>query len=227
MKITAISVAFCLTTLAHAGYETWISADGRKASMDLVSVTDADGEKVGNFRMKNRRTVSLKASELSSEDAKRLAEWVDPNTPQESAPASVFDEVLDGDLVRLDGKKLKKCDDATHPAKYYVFYYTASWCGPCHAFTPSLVKWYNDNKNENVEIVLITSDRNEKAMEGYAAEMKMPWPQLKLSKAKIFKDKFNHGVSGIPSVMVCDIDGKLLGNYRSKLDDLTELVKED
>ena len=227
MKITAISVAFCLTTLAHAGYETWISADGRKASMDLVSVTDADGEKVGNFRMKNRRTVSLKASELSSEDAKRLAEWVDPNTPQESAPASVFDEVLDGDLVRLDGKKLKKCDDATHPAKYYVFYYTASWCPPCRAFTPSLVKWYNDNKNENVEIVLITSDRNEKAMEGYAAEMKMPWPQLKLSKAKIFKDKFNHGVSGIPSVMVCDIDGKLLGNYRSKLDDLTELVKED
>lgn len=227
MKITAISVAFCLTTLAHAGYETWISADGRKASMDLVSVTDADGEKVGNFRMKNRRTVSLKASELSSEDAKRLAEWVDPNTPQESAPASVFDEVLDGDLVRLDGKKLKKCDDATHPAKYYVFYYTASWCGPCHAFTPSLVKWYNDNKNENVEIVLITSDRNEKAMEGYAAEMKMPWPQLKLSKAKIFKDKFNHGVSGIPSVMVCDIDGKLLGNYRSNLDGLTELVKED
>lgn len=227
MKITAISVAFCLTTLAHAGYETWISADGRKASMDLVSVTDTDGEKVGNFRMKNRRTVSLKASELSSEDAKRLAEWVDPNTPQESAPASVFDEVLDGDLVRLDGKKLKKCDDATHPAKYYVFYYTASWCPPCRAFTPSLVKWYNDNKNENVEIVLITSDRNEKAMEGYAAEKKMPWPQLKLSKAKIFKDKFNHGVSGIPSVMVCDIDGKLLGNYRSKLDDLTELVKED
>ena len=227
MKITAISVAFCLTTLAHAGYETWTSADGRKASMDLVSVTDADGEKVGNFRMKNRRTVSLKASELSSEDAKRLAEWVDPNTPQESAPASVFDEVLDGDLVRLDGKKLKKCDDATHPAKYYVFYYTASWCPPCRAFTPSLVKWYNDNKNENVEIVLITSDRNEKAMEGYAAEKKMPWPQLKLSKAKIFKDKFNHGVSGIPSVMVCDIDGKLLGNYRSNLDGLTELVKED
>ena len=227
MKITAISVAFCLTTLAHAGYETWTSADGRKASMDLESVTVADDEKVGSFRMKNRRAVSLKASELSSEDAKRLAEWVDPNTPQESAPVSVFDEVLDGELVRLDGKKLKKCDDAAHPAKYYVFYYTASWCGPCHAFTPSLVKWYNDNKNENVEIVLITSDRNEEAMEGYAAEKKMPWPQLKLSKAKEFKDKFNHGVRGIPSVMVCDIDGKLLGNYRSNLDGLTELVKED
>jgi nucleoredoxin len=195
--------------------------------MDLESVTVADGEKVGSFRMKNRRAVSLKASELSSEDAKRLAEWVDPNTPQESAAASVFDEVLDGELVRLDGKKLKKCDDATHPAKYYVFYYTASWCPPCRAFTPSLVKWYNDNKNENVEIVLITSDRNEAAMEGYAAEKKMPWPQLKLSKAKEFKDKFNHEVRGIPSVMVCDIDGKLLGNYRSNLDGLTELVKED
>ena len=62
-------------------------------------------------------------------------------------------------------------------------------------------------------------------MEGYAAEMNMPWPQLKLAKAKTFKGKFNHGVRGIPSVMVCDIEGKLLGNYRSNLDGLTELVK--
>ena len=225
MKITiAIATAISLVLPLQAGFENWTNKEGKTASLELVEVTGEDGAKVGAFRMRNDRKVTIKAGDLSEADAKRLAEW--KPTPAEPEP-SVFDEVLDGELVRLDGKKLKKCDDATHPAKYYVFYYTASWCGPCHAFTPSLVKWYNDNKNENVEIVLITSDRNEEAMEGYAAEKKMPWPQLKLSKAKIFKDKFNHGVSGIPSVMVCDIDGKLLGNYRSKLDDLTELVKED
>lgn len=225
MKLITTLLAICISSAAHAGYETWTSADGRTASMELVSVADADGKKTGSFRMRSGKTVSLAEKDLSGEDAKRLAEWQDPNGPTEVAVASVFDEVLEGNLLRLDGKKLKKCSDSTYPEKYYVFYYTASWCGPCHAFTPSLVKWYNDNKNANVEIVLITSDRDEKAMEGYAAEMNMPWPQLNLAKAKTFKGKFNHGVRGIPSVMVCDIEGKLLGNYRSNLDGLTELVK--
>ncbi len=225
MKLITTLLAICITSAAYAGYETWTSADGRTVSMELVSVKDADGVKTGSFRMRNGKTVSLAAKDLSAEDAKRLADWRDPNLPK--AVASVFDEVLEGNLLRLDGKSLKKCDDATKPAKYYVFYYTASWCGPCHAFTPSLVEWYNKNKNANMELVLITSDSEKKDMEGYAAEMKMPWPQLELSKVENFEKKFDHGVSGIPSVMVCDIEGKLLGNFRSNLDDLTKLVKED
>lgn len=225
MKIITTLLTLCISSVAHAGFETWISADGRSATMELVNVTNADGAKIGSFRMRNGKIVKLQEKDFSADDGKRLADWKDPKTPETVATPSVFDEVLKGNLLRLDGKKLKKCDDATSPAKYYVFYYTASWCGPCHAFTPSLVEWYKKNKNEKFEIVLITSDSNEKSMEGYAAEMNMPWPQLELAKAQTFKSKFNHGVSGIPSVMVCDTEGKLLGNYRGNLNGLTELVK--
>ena len=61
-------------------------------------------------------------------------------------------------------------------------------------------------------------------MEKYAAEKKMPWPQLKLKDAEDFKKEFKHGVTGIPSVIVCDLDGKNLGNHRD-LAELEKLVK--
>lgn len=227
MKQTILLLTLAFSPLAHAGFEEWTSADGRTATMNLISVTEVDGEKVGRFTLRSGKTVELKASQLADEDAQRLAEWK-PEGTAAAAPGteSVFDDTLEGNLVRLDGKSLKSCDDATKPAKYYVFYYTASWCGPCQQFTPSLVDWYQKNKNGNFELVLISSDQDEKAMEKYAAEKKMPWPQLKLRKSKSFKGKFKHGVTGIPSLIVCELDGKMLGNYRSNLAGLSDLVKD-
>lgn len=227
MKITTLLLALSITTLSQAAFEQWTSADGRTAEMNLLSVTEVDGEKVGRFSLRSGKIVELKASQLSDAAAERLAEWKGEGAPAAAdGPASAFDDILEGNLVRLDGKRLKKCEDATKPEKFYVFYYTASWCGPCQQFTPSLVEWYNDNKNDNFELVLITSDRDEDSMEGYAASKKMPWPQLKQRKAQDFKEEFKHGVRGIPSVIVCDLDNKVLGNYRSDLPGLTKLVKD-
>lgn len=217
-------VALSLAATAMAEFRTWTRNDGKTAELELVSVAESGDEKVGQFKMRNGRTVSLKASTLSEADAKLLADWKPAPDPA-AGPSSVFDDILDGKLVKLDGKSLKSFKDLQKPAKFYVFYYTASWCGPCHQFTPSLVEFYNKNKNENFEIVLITSDSEENAMEKYAAEMKMPWPQLKLDKADDFKKEFRHGVSGIPSVIVCDLEGKNLGNFRGDLKKLAELVK--
>ena len=211
------------TGLSHASFEKWTNKDGKTAELELVKVVDKDGEKAGEFKMRSGKSVTLKASELSEESAGKLAAWAPP-APVVTGKPSVFDSVLDGNLLKLDGKSLKKFALTERPKKYYVFYYTASWCGPCHQFTPSLVAFYNKQKNDKFEIVLITSDQEEDAMEGYAEEMKMPWPQLKLKEAAKFKKEFEHGVSGIPSVIVCELDGKKLGNFRD-LAELEKLVK--
>ena len=90
---------------------------------------------------------------------------------------------------------------------------------------PVLVDFYEKHKNENFELVLITSDQEEDSMEKYAKEKKMPWPQLKLKKTQEFKQKFQHGNTGLPSLIVCGVNGEVLGDYRSKLEDLAELIK--
>lgn len=220
-----ILLSLLLAASASAEFRVWTRADGKTAELELISVTETNGEKAGEFKMRSGQRVAIKSSVLIEADAKLLAEWK-PEAPAETqAPASVFDEILDGNLVKLSGKSLKAFRDLKKPSKYYVFYYTASWCGPCQNFTPSLVEFYEKNKNDNFEVVLITSDSDENSMEAYAASKKMPWPQLKLKKADDFKKKFQHGVRGIPSVIVCDLEGKIVTPNGRDLSTLGKLVK--
>jgi len=215
-------IAFLMAAAASAEFRTWTRADGKTAELDLISVTDAEGVKTAEFKMRSGKSIAFPAASFVEADAKLIAEWqpADAAAAAEAAvppgPASVFDEALEGNLVKLSGKSLKPTKEATKPTKYYLFYYTASWCPPCHKFTPSLVDFYKTNKDENFEIILITSDEDEGAMEEYAAEMKMPWPQLKLSKTEKFKQKFNHPGRGIPNLVLTDLEGKLIkGSYEN------------
>ena len=226
---TTISIAFAISLVLplSAAFENWTNKEGKTAQLELVEVISEADTNVGVFKMRDGRKVNIKEAELAEADAKRLAEWKPAAPEAPAAVPSVFDKVLDGNLLILDGKKLKKIkeEDFVKPTKYYVFYYTASWCGPCQAFTPSLVDFYEKNKNKSFELVLITSDDSEDDMEGYAAQKKMPWPQLKPSKVASFKEKFNHGVTGIPSVIVCDLEGKIISANGSNLAELEKLVK--
>ena len=226
MKTTqfiAIVISFVLPL--SAAFENWTNMGGKTAQLDLVEVIGEADAKEGVFKMRNGRNVNIKAADLIEADAKRLDEWKPAALVAPAAESSVFDEVLDGNLVILDGKRLAKHRLTAKPTKYYVFYYTASWCPPCQAFTPSLVEFYEKNKNENFELVLITSDDSEDAMEGYAKDKKMPWPQLKQSKVASFKEKFAHGVAGIPSVIVCDLEGKIVSANGRNLAELEKIVK--
>jgi thiol-disulfide isomerase/thioredoxin len=206
-------LGFLFAASASAEFRTWTRADGKTAELDLVSVADAGGEKTGEFKMRDGRSVKLKAASLSEADAKLLAEWKPAAAATPAAgPASVFDDLLDGNLLKLKGKSLKSLKDFEKPAKYYLFYYTASWCGPCQKFTPSLVEFYEKNKpgNSDFDVILITSDSDEESMEEYALDKEMPWPQLKLSKVEKFKREFRHPGRGIPNLVLTDLEGKLL-----------------
>ncbi|GAA5125976.1 redoxin family protein [Luteolibacter yonseiensis] len=225
--LPAILASLSLSGYASAAFESWTNKEGKSVELDLMKVTQADGQPQGEFKLRDGRTAILKASDLSEADAKRLAAWkpAAADTAATAAPApaaevaSAFDKVLDGNLVSLSGKRLAAKKDFVKPTKYYLFYYTASWCGPCHKFTPSLVEFYNKNKpgNNEFELVLITSDSSDDAMESYAGEFKMPWPQLKLSRTEKFKKEFKYPGGGIPNLVLTDTEGKLIkGSYEGQ-----------
>ena len=64
--------------------------------------------------------------------------------------------------------------------KVFGIYFSAHWCPPCRAFTPQLAEWYKKFKKgangDNLEIVFVSSDRDETAFKEYFAEM--PWHAL-------------------------------------------------
>ena len=216
MKIKhLVLTAALMTGTLHAEFRTWTRSDGKTADLELTGTSGEGATLKGTFKMRNGKSVDLSAADLSEADAELVKAWKPEETTVESASsgvASIFDEILDGNLEKLDGKSLKRFTLESKPTKYYLFYYTASWCGPCLKFTPSLVKFYEENKpsSDEFEIVLITSDSDDGAMEEYAKDKGMNWPHLKLSKVEKFKKEFQHPGGGIPNLVLTDLEGNLI-----------------
>lgn len=90
-------------------------------------------------------------------------------------------------IVELLGDKLKSKEDGEiatasicGEGKYVGLYFSAHWCPPCQAFTPTLANFYNSStvqKGEKLlEIVFISSDKNEDQFDEYYN--RMPWLAL-------------------------------------------------
>lgn len=120
-----------------------------------------------------------------------------------------------GHLVASAGKRTSHFDDTPlAPVKYYALYYSASWCGPCKAFTPKLVEWYQKTKPENphFELIFVSQDNSEPDMAKYMADDHMPWPALDFKKKAQDKALTKYAGSGIPDLVLIDSDGKVLSD---------------
>ncbi|XP_074649400.1 tryparedoxin-like isoform X2 [Tubulanus polymorphus] len=91
--------------------------------------------------------------------------------------------------------------------KYIGLYFSAHWCPPCRMFTPKLIAWYKSMKKKNVdiEIVFVSSDRDEESWREYYEEM--PWLSLPFElrdlKAELCT-KFD--VNGIPTFVILNAE---------------------
>jgi thiol-disulfide isomerase/thioredoxin len=103
--------------------------------------------------------------------------------------------------------------------KVVGIYFSAHWCPPCRGFTPQLAAWYAKEKAKgaNVEIVFVSSDRDEKSFDEYHGEM--PWLALPYSnRAKKTELSQLYGVQGIPTLVIVDADGTTITkDARSKV----------
>ncbi|MBQ7207900.1 MAG: redoxin family protein [Lentisphaeria bacterium] len=127
----------------------------------------------------------------------------------EDGAAPWFVEKFGEQLQTASGRKV----DAKQvlAGKTVGVYFSASWCGPCRAFTPKLVKFHKEvAKKSNFEIVFVSSDRNEQAMFDYMKKDRMPWYVLPFDaeQKKALKEELK--VFGIPTLAVFGKDGKLV-----------------
>lgn len=114
---------------------------------------------------------------------------------------------LESKLVDTSGKKVKK--DYLKSKKMYVFYFSASWCGPCKAFTPQLNKWYKSANKEAFELILASADRDKSSMLKYMKKSKMTFPGLPPKDVKS-TGVVKFAARGIPFIAVVDASGKVV-----------------
>jgi len=104
----------------------------------------------------------------------------------------------------------KSVDFNSFKGRYVLVDFWASWCAPCRAENPAILKTYNTYKDKGFTVVGISLDEKAANWKKAVRDDKMPWTQL--SDLKGWKNEVSSyfGIQAIPSNLLIDPSGKIL-----------------
>lgn len=107
-------------------------------------------------------------------------------------------------------------DEPSTKAKYYIYLHSASWCGPCKALMPEIVKEYKKMKKKKVEVILIGHDKTADAAVAYLEHYKAGFPGVLSSAPETRSLPGITSPNGIPAATIVDKNGNVLYNGHGK-----------
>lgn len=110
--------------------------------------------------------------------------------------------------------------------KYVFVDFWASWCGPCRAENPNVLKAYNAYKDAGLEVLGVSFDDKKEAWIKAIKEDGMPWTQISALKGFENEAAKIYNIQGIPSSLLINPDGEIIAydlrgeNLEKKLADI-------
>lgn len=108
-----------------------------------------------------------------------------------------------------DGRTLRVSDYVT-ANRYTLVDFWASWCGPCRAEMPNVVKAYAKYHKRGFEVVGVSLDNNKMAWLKAIDQLNMPWPQMSDLKGWESAAAAAYNVKAIPSNVLIDHSGNII-----------------
>ena len=118
-----------------------------------------------------------------------------------------------------------KFSDVYSKNKLTMVDFWASWCGPCRAFNPTLMKIYEKYHDKGFEVLAVSYDSKKDAWIKCIEDEKLPWLHVSDLKgwgnatAKMFY------IKGIPQNLFVDQNGALVG-YRVPKHEIEKFIEE-
>lgn len=106
-----------------------------------------------------------------------------------------------------NGKTVKLSD---FKGKYLFIDFWASWCGPCRAENPNVLKAYQTFKDKNFDVLGVSLDNDPAKWKKAISEDGMPWVQI--SDLKGYENEISayYGIQAIPSSFLLDPNGVII-----------------
>ena len=126
---------------------------------------------------------------------------------EQAKPLSVGHNAPDFTTTGLNGKPVKLSD---YKGKYVMLDFWASWCGPCRAENPNVVKMYKEYHDKGLNILGISLDVEKKDWQQAINADKLTWNHASdLQRFDGPTEKLYH-IEAIPSNFIIDPTGKIV-----------------
>lgn len=155
-----------------------------------------------------RRVMALAACVLMA-----VAVWPARADDALPCPGPSLRASIGGALVHLRDTQLASYHWPREPA-IIALYYGADWCGPCHAFVPTLreVRDALRAAGADTEVVFVSLDTTEADMRRYMRLQQMPWPAIAHQRLRTLPSVRALGGAAPPNLVLIDRQGRVLAS---------------
>jgi len=136
-----------------------------------------------------------KAQAQQAQQQSAATSWVGQQAPELSLPD------VNGKIVSLSSFR----------GKYLLIDFWASWCGPCRAENPNVVKAYSEFKDKNFAILGVSLDKDKDAWQHAVKDDNLAWTHVSDLKYWNSKAVEIYKFEGIPFNVLIDPQGKIIG----------------
>jgi len=214
--------------MVEAGFSQWMTW-GKEEKTELIDKITAvvsshgpDGNQV-DLVMKVVDFLSQMNSEIYARQllSKLMPHFQSSKDPQIQQVVTLLQGIdrrlnLPGNPIQLTGTMLdgSELDWESYRGKVVLVDFWATWCGPCRAEVPNVLKMYQAYHDKGFEVLGISLDEQSEQAETYIKQTKIPWPTM-FSENPAERGWRNpmavyYGVSGIPLAILVDREGKVV-----------------
>jgi thiol-disulfide isomerase/thioredoxin len=137
----------------------------------------------------------------------RMNKRLEATVKSERTRAELKTKPFDLKFTATDGSEV---DFEKLRGKVVLVDFWATWCGPCVAEIPSVLKTYEKLHSKGFEIVGISLDQDKAKLEKFVKEKNMPWVQFFDGKGWQNEISTKYGINSIPAMWLINKKGMLV-----------------
>jgi thiol-disulfide isomerase/thioredoxin len=203
---------------------------------EIIAKINEDGPQAMDASIVEVAALEMDRSRIDDEFLTTLLEEANPlltKSEDEEVQAALKQANLEGILRRLkllgnpmeiSGELLSggEVDWDSYRGKVVLVDFWATWCRPCRDEVPNILAMYEAYHDKGFDVLGVSLDETPEAAKNYAKEYKLPWDSLfqKDEDQREWSHPLvqHYGISGIPTVILVDKDGKVVNmNARGEI----------
>ena len=99
---------------------------------------------------------------------------------------------------------------SSYKGQYVLIDFWASWCGPCRAENPNVLKYYREFRKKGFTVLGVSLDENKDKWLTAIRQDGLPWTQVSDLKGWNNEAALQYGVEGIPMNYLLDKNGTIV-----------------